>query len=255
MITTTYIPISCRRSSLHVEMIILYFNRQSIILDQCEASEKQQGDSVSAAAERCQTVGEDLSLLWDDLMGLRQILHTLPMGMRISVSPMGVERDISSLQDTHSKLESRCSRLLSLLKNRLTLWHNFNKQLEMVQQSVQEADYMMELLSVQGSVDYDRLIKATERLKVSNFIHFITNELVIPNLTNSLVVNFRKNGNNNNCTKSQHNRLNNNQTYKNQIKRKIFMSITLTYIHNKIGELVYNFELSILILLEELSNE
>lgn len=142
--------------------------RQSLILDQCEESEKQGSESVAAGVGRCQAVGEELALIWQELMGLRQLLHTLPGGTRVSVSPVGIERDISNLQDVHTDLESRCARLLALLRNRLGLWRRFERQLEMVQQSVQEADYMMELLTVQGTVDYERLLKATERLEVSS---------------------------------------------------------------------------------------
>lgn len=140
--------------------------RQSSILDQCEGSEALGSEIVAASVDRCHGVAEELTNLWQDLMGLRQLLHTLPMRTRVSVSPLGVERKISNLQDVHTELESRCARLLNLLRNRLGLWRRFERQLELVQQSVQEADYMMELLTVQGSVDYERLINATERLEV-----------------------------------------------------------------------------------------
>lgn len=142
-------------------------DKEKLILDQCENAEKQSSDIVSGAVDKCQQVSNELEIIWKDIMGLRQLLHTLPGGMRVSVSPIGIERDISSLQDIHTDLESRCTRILSILKNRLLLWRRFERQLELVQQSVQEADYMMELLTVQGSVDYDRLLKATERLEVN----------------------------------------------------------------------------------------
>ncbi|XP_047344558.1 muscle-specific protein 300 kDa-like isoform X1 [Vespa velutina] len=142
--------------------------RHFLTLDQCEKSEKQGSNVVSAAIDRCESVSDELIVLWHDLMGLRHLLHKLPSGMRVSVSPVSIERDISALQDAHTELECRCSRLLSTLRNRLALWNHFEKHLEMVQQSVQEADYMMELLTVQGSVDYDRLLKATERLEGLN---------------------------------------------------------------------------------------
>lgn len=141
--------------------------RVSKVLDDCEACEKMSSDVVEKAVNDCQEMGEELVAHWQDLMGLRQLLHTLPMSLRISVSPVKVEREISQLQDEHTALERRCGHLLALLRNRLALWHRFENQLEVVQQNVQEADYMMELLTVQGSVDYDRLLKATERLEVS----------------------------------------------------------------------------------------
>ena len=83
------------------------------------------------------------------------------------MSPVRVEREISQLQDNHADLLARCKALNASLVQRLALWRRFYAQLELVQQSVREADYMMEILAVQGTVDYERLVKATERLEVS----------------------------------------------------------------------------------------
>lgn len=136
-------------------------------LDICESSQKLGSEVVEQSVRDCQEVLEELASDWQDLMSLRQLLHTLPMRLRVSVSPVQVERDISQLQDAHTAIEVRCKKLLGMLRDRLSLWRRFEHQLELVQQNVQEADYMVELLTVQGSVDYERLLKATERLEVS----------------------------------------------------------------------------------------
>lgn len=71
------------------------------------------------------------------------------------------------VQEAHSALESACHGACARLRSRVQLWRRYERQLEMVQGAVREADYMVELLTVQGQVDYDRLLKATEKLEVS----------------------------------------------------------------------------------------
>jgi hypothetical protein len=84
----------------------------------------------------------------------------------MSVSPVDVEKEISLLEDDYVDIEKRLCEVESLLKNRHILWNRFEKELENIQQSIQETDFMVELLTVHGNIDYDRLLKATERLEV-----------------------------------------------------------------------------------------
>lgn len=131
----------------------------------CEASEGEDGQMVEKAILECESVGRDLEDQWKELMELRQVLHALPMSLRVSVSPGHLERRISASQDAHAALEAKCQALLGLLGTRLQLWQTFEDRLEAVQASVQEADYMVELLSVGTSLDLERLVTATERLE------------------------------------------------------------------------------------------
>lgn len=73
----------------------------------------------------------------------------------------------------YSGLDKRCHRLVNLLKQRLAMWRKFEEQLERVQQNVQETDYMVELLTLQGSVDLERLQTAADRLKVNSSVFFL----------------------------------------------------------------------------------
>ncbi|KAF9788955.1 hypothetical protein SFRURICE_021486, partial [Spodoptera frugiperda] len=139
--------------------------RARLTLEECEAAERLGSDVVERASENCDKLIDELGSQWRDILALRQALHTLPTSLRVVVSPTGVERDISALQETHAELEAACSDLSTRLRAKLLLWRRFERQLELVQGAVREADYMVELLTVQGQVDYDRLLKATEKLE------------------------------------------------------------------------------------------
>ncbi|CAB3238768.1 unnamed protein product [Arctia plantaginis] len=141
--------------------------RARLTLEECEAAERLGSDVVERASENCDKLIDELGVQWRDILALRQALHSLPISLRVVVSPTGVEKDISGLQETHAELEAACSDLSSRLRAKLQLWRRFERQLEMVQSAVREADYMVELLTVQGQVDYDRLLKATEKLEPS----------------------------------------------------------------------------------------
>ncbi|XP_046389126.1 uncharacterized protein LOC124158024 [Ischnura elegans] len=136
------------------------------ILQQCGEAQTLGSEVVEQALNNCQALQEELHLQWQDLVALRQLLHSLPHRLMFtSVSPVRLERDISALQDSHQALEQQCSHLLLSLRSRLTMWRNFENALELVHRHVDEADYMMELLTVKGSLDYEHLCTATQRLE------------------------------------------------------------------------------------------
>ncbi|KAF4529289.1 hypothetical protein B566_EDAN016451, partial [Ephemera danica] len=135
------------------------------VLDSCEGGEDQSSELVEQALNNCLEVQGELGDEWQELMRLRQVLHSLPLSLRASVSPVGVEREMSALQADHAKLEERAAALLVRLRARQKLWRVFEQRLEAVQQCVHETDYMMELLAIKGGLDFDRLKVATERLE------------------------------------------------------------------------------------------
>lgn len=57
---------------------------------------------VAQGVNTCENVSDELKEQWQDLMTLRQVLHNLPTRLRLSVSPIKVEREISQLQETHT---------------------------------------------------------------------------------------------------------------------------------------------------------
>lgn len=138
-------------------------------MEQCENVERSSSEVVENTLVECERSHEDMAAHWQEIMHLRQLLHTLPQSLKLTVSPVMLERDLSQLQDDHDILAGRCEKLIKLLRHLLVMWRSFEEQLQQAQQSMVQIHYTMELLKVHGQVDYDRLVKATERLEVSVF--------------------------------------------------------------------------------------
>lgn len=141
-------------------------------LGQFENATKLESAAIDKALVDCQTMRENLVHHWQEIMRVRHLLHILPTSLRMSVSPVDVEKEISQLEDDYVDIEKRLGDVENLLKNRSALWKRFEKQLEAIQESIQETDFMVELLTVHGNIDYDRLLKATERLEVSFYYEY-----------------------------------------------------------------------------------
>lgn len=139
------------------------------ILESCESREKLGSDQTELAIVDAEHLTSELSIQWQENMRLRQILHTLPMQLKVTLSPIKLERDLSQLQDKHHEQESHCAHILNLLRNRLALWRRFERQLEIVQQTNNENEFMVDVLKLNGQMDYDRLKRTTERLEVRKF--------------------------------------------------------------------------------------
>lgn len=136
---------------------------------QCEDAQSQDSSMIKKAIIDCNNSILNLSNTWKDIMKLRQILHTRPRNLKISSSLIDYEREISELQDTNTDLENRCAKILSNLKTRLGLWINFEEQLDNIHQQVHETEYMVELITMHGNFDFNRISNVHEKLEVSIF--------------------------------------------------------------------------------------
>lgn len=142
-------------------------------LDFCECRKNQDSNQIELAIYDAENSTTEFHIQWQENMRLRQILHSLPIQLNASVSPIKLERDLTQLQDNHHEQETRCSNIIKLLKKRLSLWRRFERQLELVQKTNNENEFMVDLLKLNGQMDYDRLKRTTERLEVG-FERFIS---------------------------------------------------------------------------------
>lgn len=137
------------------------------VLDECSSRINGKKPDVEKSLDDCKICQSELSDSWSELMKLRQMLHTLPMNLKVTISPQQTERDLSILQNIHSDLERKCESNMSQLRDRLVLWNKFHRQLETIHNHIQETEFMMDLIQLHETADYHRLLKAIERLDVS----------------------------------------------------------------------------------------
>lgn len=87
--------------------------------------------------------------------------------MTVVVSLPIIERNVTLIKNKYEDLETRCKSLLNLLRVQMELWKDFTDQLRKVNESVEEVDFMTDLMRLHGTVDYQRLATVTDNLHVS----------------------------------------------------------------------------------------
>lgn len=92
--------------------------------------------------------------------------HSSSKCLNLTVSLPEMNKNIELIEINQKSLLSRSSCLLNVLKQRSKLWKNFTTCLGKMKQSTEETDFMMNLVSLRGMVDYDRLVAAIENLQV-----------------------------------------------------------------------------------------
>ena len=108
-----------RLNTLRQEIEDIRMNQQGFYdnLAHFENSAKLESAAIERALNDCQQMKEDLVLHWQEIMRSRHLLHTLPTGLRMTVSPVMLEKDISELEDDFVDIEKRLSDIENLLKN------------------------------------------------------------------------------------------------------------------------------------------
>ncbi|XP_026681899.1 uncharacterized protein LOC103512693 isoform X1 [Diaphorina citri] len=139
--------------------------RINMIIEECEATVGAERYAVERSLERCEALAPQVSRHWSELISVRSILSNLPMKLHVSVSLIEAEHTQSCLQDDYYVLESKFSTLLSSLRQQTTLWQNFQSNVDAVHNTMEQTDFMMDLLQVHGDVDQKRLTMATQRLE------------------------------------------------------------------------------------------
>jgi hypothetical protein len=136
-------------------------------LNECKETVNHENSSIEKALGDLYAVQNDLSQQWTEIMHLRQLLHTLPVHTthKFFVSPVQMERLLAAIQDEHASLEKKYELVYALLRERLSEWKRFEQQIEIINQYINETEYMIDILTVHDHMDLKRLSQATDRLQ------------------------------------------------------------------------------------------
>lgn len=86
---------------LGVEKVKRNQNSVSNTLEQCASAEKMGSAIVEQALNTCESTLTHLSDLWQEVTILIEVLNNLPKRLRLSVSPIKNQKEITQLQETH----------------------------------------------------------------------------------------------------------------------------------------------------------